>query len=448
MLARVASKIFGTLTGAGLRPLPQMGSSTWLLHLRFFAVLGQFFTIIAASLIVEVALPLGWLFGLLGVTAVTNVFYGWWLRWHGEDSPPVESAHLIAIILMGLDLLTLTAMLHLSGGVENPFAYFFFVNLAVGGVALASGMVWSLTATAIGGYLVLLLFSPPLPFWDEAVRSPSPWLLISRLIAFSTCAIVVTYYVTRTARESQRRHEQLMRLQEDEQTGRRLRSLTTLAAGAAHELATPLSTIDVVVRELGHHLETWQTPDSVVRDLRLIDDELERCRTILGRMRTAAGDSAAEPFHQMTLGDLIDASLEGIRQPHRVEVIDPAYQVETAMLWMPTETVAQAIRNLIHNGLDASDETSPVQLVVAVEENDALLRISDMGEGMTPETLTRIAEPFYTTKPPGRGMGLGLFLTRNVISQLGGTIEFASSPDQGTTVTVRLPLHRCQTATA
>lgn len=319
------------------------------------------------------------------------------------------------------------------------------MNLAVGGVTIAARAAWSLTATAIGGYAFLVAISQPMALFTDPDLSTNPLHALSRMVAFATCSSVVTYFVTQTAGQSQRRHDQLMNFQKSQETNRRLQGLTTLAAGAAHELATPLSTIDVAVRELSRHLKTndggatIQFNGSVQQDLRLIDNELDRCRLILGRMRSAAGDSAAERFRQITVGELIDATLEGIRDPHRVDVDDPSDSVEATPLWVPLETVAQAIRNLIHNGLDADASAGRVKLETEVSDVSVRFRVIDGGEGMTEEVLSRIAEPFFTTKQPGRGIGLGLFLTRNVINQLGGEIRFESSLGRGTIATVELP---------
>ncbi len=142
------------------------------------------------------------------------------------------------------------------------------------------------------------------------------------MLAFATCSSVVTYFVTRTAGELKSRERQLLRAQAAQAASHRLEGLTTLAAGAAHELATPLSTIDVIVRELSRHLEDCEKPESVDTDLELIDGQLEMCRQILQRMRSAAGDSMAHRWDRTTVGDLIDTTLEGIRDPHRVDVID------------------------------------------------------------------------------------------------------------------------------
>ncbi len=428
----------------------RLGSSTWLLHLRWFAVAGQLVTIVAAGLATNVALPLGPLLVLVGLTAVTNVVYGLWLH-RSSAEPTLDTSqvsdestlhHGVALALMLLDLVTLTAMLYCSGGANNPFSFFYFVNLAVGGVMIRPRAAWSLTVMAIAGYTFLLFDSIPVEGISEEFPGGLGLRTAGLMLAFATCSTVVTYYVTRTAGELKQREQQLRRAQAEQAASHRLEGLTTLAAGAAHELATPLSTIDVIVRELSRHLEGCEKPESVDTDLKLIDGELEMCRQILARMRAAAGDSMAPRWDRTTVGDLIDATLEGIRDPHRVVVTDNVETVENQTLWVPQEAVAQAVRNLIHNGLDASGDEGRVRLSSKLipTTGQVQLIVEDSGLGMTDEVLGRASDPFFTTKEPGRGIGLGLFLTRNVISQLGGKLEFQSTPRVGTKAIVTLPL--------
>jgi two-component system sensor histidine kinase RegB len=191
---------------------------------------------------------------------------------------------------------------------------------------------------------------------------------------------------------------------------------------------------------LSRHLEDCEKPESVDTDLKLIDGQLEMCRQILGRMRSAAGDSMAHRWDRTTVGDLIDATLEGVRDPHRVDVTDGTEVVETQTLWVPQEAVAQAVRNLIHNGLDASGDEGRVRLASQLIPGRVQFIVVDSGQGMTDEVLDRASDPFFTTKEPGRGIGLGLFLTHNVISQLGGKLDFRSTPGEGTEAIVTLPL--------
>lgn len=433
----------------------RLGSSTWLLHLRWFAVGGQLVTILAAELLTNVRLPYFTLLMLVGLTAITNLVYGLWLSrvlpeqeqtggaTEQRDSDVDESniEHAVSLALMLLDLVTLTAMLYFSGGADNPFSFFYFVNLAVGGVMIRPRYAWSMTLLAVAGYTFLLYAHVPI---EELNVADPPQVFdlrrIGLMFAFSTCASVVTYYVTRTAGELQERELQLRRTEAAQAASQRLEGLTTLAAGAAHELATPLSTIDVIVRELQRHLEDVEKPETVETDLKLIESQLEMCRQILQRMRSAAGDSMAQRWDRTTVGDLIDTTLEGIRDPHRVEVTDGSEMVEGHPLWVPQEAVAQAIRNLIHNGLDASGPDGRVRLESTIVDDRLRLSVTDQGAGMTDEVLGRVGDPFFTTKEPGRGIGLGLFLARNVISQLDGHIDFQSRPGFGTTATVSLPL--------
>ena len=164
----------------------RFGSSTWLLLLRWFAVAGQLLTILTAGSLSEVELPYSPLLALVALTAVTNTLYGIWLytlkpidtRNHRSIDNSVKlqtnwqrhteskKLHGVALTLMLLDLLTLTAMLYFSGGAGNPFSFFYFVNLAVGGVMIRPKAAWSLTVTAIAGYTFLLNHSLPVTGLD------------------------------------------------------------------------------------------------------------------------------------------------------------------------------------------------------------------------------------------------------------------------------------------
>ncbi|MFG0289201.1 MAG: ATP-binding protein [Rhodopirellula sp. JB044] len=454
-----------------------LGSSTWLLRLRSIASIGQLVAIVLANPVTSTSLPLVPLLLFVALTACTNFVYGWWLSRY-EHGVVVDANSVVplrvAFALMALDLVTLTAMLYFSGGADNPFCFFYFVNLAVGGVMLQPLAAWALTGLAVLGYAVLLLVSWPVSGLSVQTIDPSPVHLgvlgmrdIASLIAFVACGTVITYFVARTSRQLRDREEDLRRSQSERADAMRLEGLTTLAAGAAHELATPLSTIDIACRELTRHLDSVEKPVSIDEDLQLIDGQLHMCRQILARMRSAAGDAVADQWNRTTLGDLIDTTLDGIRDPHRVEILDPdepwtidegvaeegadrAFESagddaetpawERQPMWLPEEAVAQAIRNLIHNALDASGAEDSVTVQAQRNDDKVTLRVVDRGHGMSSDVVDRAGDPFFTTKEPGRGIGLGLFLTRNVITRLGGRLTFDSVPDEGTTATVVLPL--------
>lgn len=424
-----------------------LGTSAWLLRLRWFAVFGQLATVIVAEMAAGIHVPVVPLLTLIAVTAISNLAYGIWLtRANRTQASEVvaegelNEADKIATFLMLVDIVTLTSMLYLSGGIDNPFSLFYFVNLAVGGVILRPRWAWWLTAMAIAGSGLLIMNSIPIEgFGRQDSQAVSPLYSFGLFVAYATCAIVVTHFVTSTAEELTRSQRELNETQARHAQAQRLEGLTTLAAGAAHELATPLSTIDVIVREMDRHLQGCETPATVQEDLRLIDQQLEMCKQILRRMRGAAGDSMINQWNHTTVGELIDCALEGVRDPERVDVTDGPQDVEQQPMWLPQEAVAQAIRNLIHNGLDASGSAGRVMVDTRVVNSMVEVRITDCGRGMSDEELGRAGEPFFTTKEPGRGMGLGLFLTRSVVSKLGGSLEFQTVPGSGTVALVSLP---------
>ncbi len=219
---------------------------------------------------------------------------------------------------------------------------------------------------------------------------------------------------------------------------RQLEGLATLAAGAGHELATPLSTIAVVVKELGRTVEKHSLPPSVGKDIALIRSELDHCRQILDRLASAAGDAAGERLKEASVEEFFHEVILGVREPGRVRVqVADAAKATVAVL--PMQAVAQAVRNLVQNAIDASQPGADVQLVGEVNGDKWRILVVDRGDGMTPEVLQRIGQPFFTTKEPGRGMGLGLYLTQNVLSRLGGKLTFTSKPGHGTTAEVLLP---------
>jgi two-component system, sensor histidine kinase RegB len=172
----------------------------------------------------------------------------------------------------------------------------------------------------------------------------------------------------------------------------------------------------------------------------LIRSELAHCRSILDRMSGNAGQAVGEQVGSWKLERILEEVISGLRRSERVRV-EGLGEVGELELFSPLQGLAQALRGLVQNGLDASTD-SDVVIRVSAEGDEIQMAVIDQGQGMSPEELARAGEPFFTTKEPGQGMGLGLFLTRNVIERLGGILEMQSELGQGTTALVRLPVTR------
>jgi two-component system sensor histidine kinase RegB len=246
----------------------------------------------------------------------------------------------------------------------------------------------------------------------------------------SSCASGVR---SRSARRSWRRRAGLAARQE------RLASLATLAAGAAHELSTPLSTIAVIAKELEHAVARLTVPGGVAEDVRLVRAEVERCRAILARMSADAGEAMGEAFVRSPSAELVDRALSGLETGPAIRaVVDE--RVRGLALSVPPRALGQALHGVLKNAQDASPPHAVVSLAVARVGDRVEFTVRDDGPGMPPEVLARVGEPFFTTKATGKGMGLGVFLARTVVERLGGAVTFETAERRGTTARIGVPL--------
>ena len=138
------------------------------------------------------------------------------------------------------------------------------------------------------------------------------------------------------------------------------------------------------------------------------------------------------------MADLLRSAADGLRAEPRIEVDCGAVNGQT--LRAPPRALAQALKSLLKNAQEASQAGATVTLRAAVQSAEVAIEVVDRGCGMAQPVLARAGEPFFTTKEPGRGMGLGLFLTRTVVERLGGVLTLSSEAGSGTRALLRLPL--------
>ena len=406
---------------------------SWFLKLRWGAIAAQLLVFFAGDRLMHVALPLMPMLLIVGVAVSTNLGGALWSR-RGKSVPGSALAG-----LMALDSLLLTAMLYFLGGDSNPFAVLYLVNIALAAVLLQPKWTWAITALSMicGGLLFLGRSIGP-----ESTRAtsndPLEWQLRELWLSFAVAAGLLVYFIQRTVRMLREREQVAQSARQAAERRGKLASLATLAAGAAHELATPLSTIAVAAKELERQLERGQDVSNAIGDARLIREEVERCCAILSQLAADAGQSRGEPSEPSAVVELVESALRGLEERHRIKVdLDPS--CKNATLTVPPCAFSQALKAVVRNALQASRDGSPIVLRLRPDAETLRIEISDQGLGMSPEVLAHAGEPFFTTKQPGEGMGLGLFLTRSLLEQLGGRLELAPHSPRGTVATLVLP---------
>jgi two-component system sensor histidine kinase RegB len=322
----------------------------------------------------------------------------------------------------------------------NPFSLLYLVQITLSAVVLRKAWTRALGVLSTACFGLLFFFHVPLAaFQMHHVQQGLSPHLVGMWIAFVAAAALITFFTGKIADALRTREQEVLVLRDQVAKNERLASLVTLAAGAAHELGTPLGTIAVVARELERYAETVSSQYAVLEDARLIRSEVDRCRRILEQMSAQSAEPMGETPSSIRLYDLLFEVVEQFPEPNRA-LLRISLSDNTLMAVLPRKAMTQSLIALIQNALDANVDRRPIHIVAQEDASELRIAIQDRGEGMPSHVLRRIAEPFFTTKEPGKGMGLGTFLVSTVAERLGGRVLFDSTLGEGTTATLRLPL--------
>jgi two-component system, sensor histidine kinase RegB len=264
---------------------------------------------------------------------------------------------------------------------------------------------------------------------------PADLVAAGVLVAYALAAAVLAWFVVRIVdawrEDSRLLAEAALREQNDAAVTR----IGALAAGAAHELATPLTTIAVIA---GEQKRLAATPESR-RDAELIAAQVDACKETLASMMAVADHARESGDGTMP----VDAYLDGVVATFRAVRPDVPLTVQRdgprpAPAIVPDASLKQALLILVNNAADAS----PQHVDIDARWDDATLRIAvgDRGPGFPRERLGMLGRSFFTTKPRGKGTGLGLVLTASTVEHLGGAVEWMNRQEGGALVAVRLPL--------
>jgi two-component system sensor histidine kinase RegB len=403
----------------------------WLARLRWARAIVDLVVVLVALAFRHLDFPLSRIAPLLALTAVLNATVAIGL------SRGFPRSRLLATLDLLLQPILLTELLELTGGPFNPFAVVYAVPVALAGLAAGRAGGVLVGAVSIGGYSLLA-------YWHLTELVPGhhrlndfPTHLFTLWLAVALTAELAAYFLVQASNALARREEQLEAMRQKTARTERIVSLTTLAAGAAHELSTPLATIALAARELEHAAGERGTVPDLADDARLIRTEVDRCRAILDQMSGRAGGSAVEEPEELSVSAVVSDVCARVPRDAAARIAVDAPDDRT-LLFLPRGGLTQAVLSLVSNAVDATAADPGARVRVRARTADDLLSIAVTGGSMSPEVLRRAGEPFYTTKDPGRGLGLGLFLARVFAERVGGTLLIESGAE--TTVTIQVPI--------
>jgi two-component system, sensor histidine kinase RegB len=440
-----------TASGASMPEWLRAGDSRLrlqtIVRLRWLAVLGQSITVIGAYWVLGMDLPIGGCFAVIALSAWLNVA----LRIRFPASQRLKSNS--AFIMLGYDILQLAALLYLTGGLENPFAFLLIAPVTVSASTLPLRITVALGVLAIAAASLLTTYHYPLPwFHGEQLDMPLPYVL-GVWAAVVSGILFIGFYSWRTAEEGRRMAEALAAAEMVLAREQKLSALDGLAAAAAHGLGTPLATIAVVTKEL---LRDAKKDDPHYDDVLLLRAQAERCREILKEL-AGRGEELDIIVSRMPVSHLIEEVVE----PHRLmavpievttgprEGVAPGSDAAREPVTQRNPGMIYGLGNLVENAIDFAAEK--VEVDASWTQDEVRIVIADDGEGFPPNVLEQLGEPFVTTRPgqswgeeqPDEhiGMGLGFFIAKTLLERSGARLELANraEPDAGALVTVIWP---------
>lgn len=344
----------------------------------------------------------------------------------------------VLLQLLG-DLLALTILFYYTGGYSNPLVWMYLLPLTVAAVALKREYAWLLAAVAIACYSALVFYYVPLSHlhMHDIAGKTLDIHLVGMWIGFVVSAGIIAFFVSRIG-QGLREYDQLMAsIREKSLESERVLSLGTLAASAAHELGTPLSTMAVISKELANDLA--EQPEQL-QQLQILRTQINRCKEILSSITRNAGQSRADAGHGLPLREFIDEVIQRWRDTRpSTELIVTLCDHPGNPQIFTDRTFIQALQNLLDNAADAAPDR--VLFDAEWDENYLKISIRDFGAGITEDIKKQLGKPFVSSKNE-KGMGLGVYLTQMTLARLDGELSFSNHADGGLLTLVKLPLNK------
>lgn len=401
-----------------------------LVQLRWIAVAGQLTTIGVVEWGLQVRLPLHELGIVLAVCIAGNLAS--MLRLRRPDA--VTNRELFFTLVF--DVTVLTALLFFSGGATNPFTSLYLLQVILGAVLLEAWASWAVVAVA-----GTCLFGLAWRYWPLVLPPHGPSLfalyIAGGFIGFVLDAVLLVIFINRISANLRHRDERLAALRQRAAEEDHIVRMGLLASGAAHELGTPLSTLDVILGDWLRMPKLAKDPE-LAAEIEEMQSEVARCKAIVTGVLVLAGETRAETAGVSTLKRYLADLFEDWRSRRSPKNARYEDDLPGDFKIVADSALTQALNNLLDNAFEASPDTLAMR--VALDQDQLVVRIEDAGPGFTPGALADVGKPYNSTK--GRlGGGLGLFLVVNVVRKLGGKLEVRNRRGGGAEAVVRLPLN-------
>jgi two-component system sensor histidine kinase RegB len=407
-----------------------------LVRLRWLSIIGQTAAVLVVYFGLEFDLPIYACLSVIALSAWLNIA----LRIRFQQARRLEPSR--AAWLLAFDIGQLAVLMYLTGGLDNPFSFFFAGPVLLSATALPARMTILIGLLAITCATLLIFFHEPLP-WSEDY-GPMPVLpnlyMMGVWFSIALAIFFISIYAWQISEESRQLINALAATELVLAREQHITQIDGLAAAAAHALGTPLSTISLIARELEREIDP-KSPHA--DDVKMLREQAQRCRDILAKLNELQAEGV--PFDGLPLSNL----LEEVAEPHRhfgiaIDVKLPTGQPSPVAARNPA--IVYGLGNLVENAVDFARER--VEIAADWTADTVTVVVSDDGPGFAPEVISRIGEPYVRSRRLRRmyatgetGMGLGFFIAKTLLERTGAKLTFVNKalPESGAVVAIRWP---------
>src|SRR3984893_12580176 len=407
------------------------------LRLRGLAVLGQLAAIFIVVQGLEFDVPVVPCVTIVGLSALLNLVL------QSASNPMQRLEPVYAGALLALNIVELAALLFFTGGLQNPFSFLFLAPVLISATALPIRLTIALGVLAVACASALVFSHLPLPWDSEDPLVLPPIYLLGVWLSIVLAIGVTSLYAFQVTEEARKLSDALAATELVLTREQHLTQIDGLAAAAAHELGTPLSTIFLIARELEKTVQDGHLPS----DLKTLREQAQRCRDILAKITQLSASGA--PFDRMPLSTLIEETVA----PHRDFGVAIKVRLAVAATREPVgarnPAILYGVGNILENAVDFARTT--VEVNAWWNADTVEIDISDDGPGIAPDMLKRIGEPYLSRRRSADeaqsehgGLGLGIFIARTLLERTGAKVSFSNRvfPDHGAVVHIVWPRHR------
>ncbi|MCW4151935.1 ATP-binding protein [Halomonas sp. 18H] len=376
----------------------------------------------------DFALDIPSVIAVMSAMSLINIATWWrlgrpWTVTHGE-----YLAHLLA------DMAGLTLVFYLIGGSTNPFIGYYLVPVTIAAATLPWRHAWVVASAGMAGYSLLMFFYHPVP--QLGIPHAETGLNLHTLgmwLNFALSAGLVTFFIYKMAHALRHREQSLSRTRESALRNEQVLAVATQAAGTAHELGTPLSTMAVLLSEMR---EDARDDPVLTRDIEMLREQVDTCKSRLRHLVENADRRRMSKPEPRDAREWLDTVIQRwlVLRPdvdYHLTISErrgqPCIAVDT--------TLEQALTNLLNNAADANPADITIKMDWSMDE--VVIDIRDHGPGVTLDIADQLGETFVSTK--SKGLGIGLFLTHATINRFGGGVSLYNHPEGGTLTEVSLP---------